>query len=1357
MPNISVIGPTGSRPLSRLVRGAALRASAALGALILMALSAGPAAAQTISFGKSVLSGTALLNPTALQFGPDNRLYVTQQNGTILIYTVTRSAPNSYVVSATETITLVRDMPNRNDDGTPNPSITGREVTGILVVGTAANPVIYVASSDPRIGAGSSGTDSNLDTNSGILSRLSWNGSAWIKADLVRGLPRSEENHASNGLALDPTTNTLFIAQGGNTNMGAPSNNFARLPEYALSAAILSVDLDAIGNTTYDLPTLDDPLTSRDSGTPGVDLNDPFGGDNGANMAKLVPGGPVQVYAPGFRNPYDVVINHLGRMYTIDNGPNAGWGDEPIGVGTSTCTNAIHEPGVSLDDQLQYVTGAGFYGGHPNPTRANTANKFNGQSPVTSGDARQCDYLTPGVQDGALATFGFSTNGLAEYTASNFGGAMAGDLLAASFDNSIQRVQLNGAGTAATLVQPLFSNVGGTPLDVWAQGDAGPFAGSIWVADYADSDIVVFEPADFVTCTGAHNYLIDEDGDHYSNGDEIDNGTDPCSAADVPPDWDGDFVSNKNDPDDDNDGMPDTSDPFAIDPANGMTTSLPVLLTWDNDAPRPGGLLSLGFTGLMTNGTANYESLFNPAFMTAGGAAGVCTIDQVSPGDAFSSTNTQEYGFQFGVHVAPGTGTFTAHTRILAPFAGLVPVDFQSMGLFVGTGDQDNYVKLTVTANGGAGGVQFAREFGGTFISRPQAAVPMPGPDSVDLFLTIDPVAATVQPAFLVTTGQVPGPVQFLGSPEPIPPAWVSGSAALAVGLISTSKGSGQPFPATWDFLKVRAGTAVECVSDAGCDDGNPCTDDVCFASACLHLNNTDPCNDGLACTTGDVCGGGVCQGTAACAPGLTCDPSSGTCQFIDADLDNDGLVGADDPCPVDPRNRCFGPVATDTTTGLTIRLNAGVTTAECGGAKVDCAGQTWNADFGYNQSGSAFACDLNGGGEACVISGIPALFGCVDETTMDLFQCEHWDLPSGQELSYSFTVPNGQYLVNLFFANAYSGTTAPGDRLFDISVEGQMVYGNFDQVAAAGGDATAIVRSALANVVDGHLNIAFGHEVENPAVKAIEVLRADRDGDGYFAPQDCNDLDPNVHPGASDANCDGIDNNCNGQTDEGYVGSATTCGVGACARTGVTTCVAGAVGDSCAPGTPQTEVCNGVDDNCNGQTDEGYVSVQTTCGVGACARTGATSCVGGTVQNSCAPGTPQTEVCNGIDDDCDGTIDNAAPLTATATLQITMGSGGAVHLAWSAVAGASGYDLLRGDVATLVTGQGNFGAAVDACLANDSAALTGTDADMPPLDGAFFYILRAVNCGGGTWDEGDAAQVAPRGPSIATSPSACP
>ena len=40
--------------------------------------------AQTISFGSSGLVGEFLLNPTSLEFGPDNRLYVSQQSGAIL-------------------------------------------------------------------------------------------------------------------------------------------------------------------------------------------------------------------------------------------------------------------------------------------------------------------------------------------------------------------------------------------------------------------------------------------------------------------------------------------------------------------------------------------------------------------------------------------------------------------------------------------------------------------------------------------------------------------------------------------------------------------------------------------------------------------------------------------------------------------------------------------------------------------------------------------------------------------------------------------------------------------------------------------------------------------------------------------------------------------------------------------------------------------------------------------------------------------------------------------------------------------------------------------------------------------------
>ncbi|MEJ8800549.1 hypothetical protein [Pontibacter sp. H249] len=291
------------------------------------------------NFTTSGLKNISLENPTSLQFGPDSRLYVSQQNGIIKAFTIKRNGPNDYTVTDTETIDLINQIPNYNDDGTLKSSVNTRQVTGILVTGTSAQPILYVSSSDSRIGGGSGSGDKNLDTNSGIISRLTRNGSSWTKVDLVRGLPRSEENHSVNGMQFDERTNMLFVAVGGFTNAGAPSNNFAFITEYALAAAILSIDLNVIdamptkgsGNTAYkyDLPTLDDP--TRANNPDGTDVNDPFGGNDGLNQAIIVQGGPVQVYSPGYRNAYDLVITKTpgkeGRMYTIDNGANSGGED----------------------------------------------------------------------------------------------------------------------------------------------------------------------------------------------------------------------------------------------------------------------------------------------------------------------------------------------------------------------------------------------------------------------------------------------------------------------------------------------------------------------------------------------------------------------------------------------------------------------------------------------------------------------------------------------------------------------------------------------------------------------------------------------------------------------------------------------------------------------------------------------------------------------------------------------------------------------------------------------------------------------------------------------------------------------
>lgn len=71
-----------------------------------------------------------------------------------------------------------------------------------------------------------------------------------------------------------------------------------------------------------------------------------------------------------------------------------------------------------------------------------------------------------------------------------------------------------------------------------------------------------------------------------------------------------------------------------------------------------------------------------------------------------------------------------------------------------------------------------------------------------------------------------------------------------------------------------------------------------------------------------------------------------------------------------------------------------------------------------------------------------------------------------------------------------------------------------------------------------------------------------------------------------------------------------------------------------------KTEICNGIDDNCNGQIDEGLTQ---TCS--SCNGTGTESCVDGTWQG-CTVGT-SPEVCDGIDNDCDGLVDQKPCMTA--------------------------------------------------------------------------------------------------------------
>jgi len=149
-----------------------------------------------------------------------------------------------------------------------------------------------------------------------------------------------------------------------------------------------------------------------------------------------------------------------------------------------------------------------------------------------------------------------------------------------------------------------------------------------------------------------------------------------------------------------------------------------------------------------------------------------------------------------------------------------------------------------------------------------------------------------------------------------------------------------------------------------------------------------------------------------------------------------------------------------------------------------------------------------------------------------------------------------------------------------------------------------------------------------------------DRDGDGYTTcGGDCNDQRADVFPDSPEK-CDGIDNDCDGQIDEPFnIGRTCHVGKGSCRRRGVLRCAADLVSARCdaTPAKPQPEVCDGHDNDCDGLIDEELGEVS--CGTGVCRVTVAACRNGNRV--ACIPRKPQEEICgDGLDNDCDGAID---------------------------------------------------------------------------------------------------------------------
>ncbi len=138
--------------------------------------------------------------------------------------------------------------------------------------------------------------------------------------------------------------------------------------------------------------------------------------------------------------------------------------------------------------------------------------------------------------------------------------------------------------------------------------------------------------------------------------------------------------------------------------------------------------------------------------------------------------------------------------------------------------------------------------------------------------------------------------------------------------------------------------------------------------------------------------------------------------------------------------------------------------------------GEGWAADQPYSRGGAGYD-----GGFSYFAPYVPG--GVVDGV---LYQSERWGLAA-----YRFDVPNGNYAVTLKFAENYYNL--PGQRVFDVQVEGRAVLTGLDIFTAAGGKGRAYDRTFATTVRDGQLTVTFAARRSAAKVDAIAVVSLDR------------------------------------------------------------------------------------------------------------------------------------------------------------------------------------------------------------------------------------------------------------------------